>query len=274
MKCNFHTHTIYCDGKDTPEELVEEALRRGLQALGFSGHSYNEPDRDFAMSREAAAEYRSVIAGLKEKYRGKIRIYCGIEQDYFSEEPTDAYDYVIASVHYVKKGERYLAVDESAEALKNAVEQCYNGDFDALSEAYFSLEADVLRKINGDIIGHFDLVSKYSEANGYSTRSERFLAAAEKAVNALAPYGKPFEINTGAIARGIRTIPYPAPDILNMIFRAGGEIILSSDCHRKDKLDCAFEEAATAAYQAGFRRRAVLTENGMAYLPLRNEKIG
>ena len=26
---NYHTHTTYCDGKDSPEELVREAVRLG-----------------------------------------------------------------------------------------------------------------------------------------------------------------------------------------------------------------------------------------------------
>ena len=37
---NFHTHTCLCDGKDRPEDLVQEALRLGCPALGFSGHAY------------------------------------------------------------------------------------------------------------------------------------------------------------------------------------------------------------------------------------------
>ena len=30
-----------------------------------------------------------------------MEIHCGIEQDLFSQEPTDGYDYVIGSVHYL-----------------------------------------------------------------------------------------------------------------------------------------------------------------------------
>ena len=43
---NFHTHTTYCDGKDTPRALAEEAMRLGCPALGFSGHSYTAFDPD------------------------------------------------------------------------------------------------------------------------------------------------------------------------------------------------------------------------------------
>lgn len=35
QKQNLHTHTCFCDGKDTPEELIQEALKRGFDSLGF-----------------------------------------------------------------------------------------------------------------------------------------------------------------------------------------------------------------------------------------------
>ena len=81
MKCNFHTHSCFCDGKDSPEELVKTAIQKGFFALGFSSHSYTEMDKSFALSPQKAEKYRTEIAALKEKYKGKIELYCGIEQD-------------------------------------------------------------------------------------------------------------------------------------------------------------------------------------------------
>ena len=37
-KQNLHTHSSYCDGKDTPEELVLYAISAGFSSIGFSGH--------------------------------------------------------------------------------------------------------------------------------------------------------------------------------------------------------------------------------------------
>ena len=34
MFSNFHTHTVFCDGADSPEELVLEALRGTSAAYG------------------------------------------------------------------------------------------------------------------------------------------------------------------------------------------------------------------------------------------------
>ncbi|MGN0492259.1 MAG: histidinol-phosphatase [Acutalibacteraceae bacterium] len=267
MKCNFHTHTNYCDGKDSPEELVKAALKKGFFALGFSSHSYTDMDKSFAMNASDAEKYRTEIAALKEKYKGKIELYCGIEQDYFSEEPTDGYDYVIGSVHYDLKDGEYITVDDTAELVKNAVDRLYGGDFDALAEDYFALVTKVAEKTNADIIGHFDLVSKYSEKNGYG-ETPRFLAAAERAVKGLIPFGLPFEINTGAMVRGVRSVPYPSPEILKIIKKYGGEIMLSSDCHDKNYLDFAFDKAAALARNIGFTRAACIKNGKIAYTAL------
>ena len=267
MKCNFHTHTSYCDGKDTPEELACEAVEKGFTDLGFSGHGYNWPDRDFAMSAETAAVYRKDVRAVAEKYKGKLRILCGIEQDYFSDEPTDGYDFVIGSVHWVFKDGVYISVDESADSFKRSVDDFYGGNYEAIAADYFALEADVLNKTKADIIGHFDLITKFNEILGYK-ETTKFLEDAEKAVDALIPFGKPFEINTGAIARGYRTTPYPSFEILKIIFEKGGDIMITSDCHDKTKLDCAFSEAASLARKAGFSRQAVLTGKGFDYIDL------
>ena len=40
MKQNLHTHSIFCDGKDTIEEMTLEAISKGFDILGFSGHGY------------------------------------------------------------------------------------------------------------------------------------------------------------------------------------------------------------------------------------------
>ena len=38
-KINFHTHSSFCDGKNTPEELIHSAIEKGFSILGFSSHS-------------------------------------------------------------------------------------------------------------------------------------------------------------------------------------------------------------------------------------------
>lgn len=263
---NFHTHTVFCDGRDTPRELVEAALEKGMTALGFSGHSYLEPDKDCSMTQERQLEYIRQISELKAEYRGAIELYCGIEQDILSEKPSFDYDYIIGSVHTLYKNGKYISFDLSPEITEDIVRRYYGGDFDALAEEYFDIVSGVVDKTGADIIGHLDLVSKYSEINDYR-ESDRYLRAAEAAVRALARSGKPFEINTGAMVKGTKSIPCPSPAILKMIKENGGRIVFSSDCHDKRYLDYAFDEMAELARQIGFREHGVLTEHGIEYIP-------
>ena len=82
---NYHTHTHFCDGKNSPEEMVLQAIRLGCPELGFSGHSYLPFGTDYCMTPEKTRQYQAEIRRLQEKYAGQIKILLGIEQDYFSE---------------------------------------------------------------------------------------------------------------------------------------------------------------------------------------------
>ncbi len=267
MIANFHTHSRFCDGRDTPEELVLAAIEKGFAVLGFSSHSYNSSDVDFCMARGAAAAYQNEIARLKSKYNGQIDILCGIEQDIFSPESTQNYDYVIGSVHSVKKNNQYFSIDDTAERTKQIINRIYGGDFDALAEDYFNLVSEVVIQTGADMIGHFDLVSKFSETLGFG-ESKRFFGAAEKAIRRLIPFGKPFEINTGAMAKGIRSVPYPSPALLQIIQKCGGNIVLASACHDKNFLDFGFDKALHLAKNAGFSHRMIFSKTGFQKIPI------
>ena len=239
---NYHTHTVYCDGNDTPEALVLEAIRLGCPSIGFSGHSFTEFDQSYCMSREKTEEYKREVSSLKEKYRGQIEILLGVEQDYYSEEPTDEYDYVIGSVHYILKDGVYLTVDWTREQQEEDVKIYYGGDFYAYAEDYYKIVADIYRKTKCDIVGHFDLITKFNQDDAlFDTKDERYRNAALAAVRALLKTPAAFEINTGAIARGLRTEPYPAKFILDEIYREGGEVLITSDCHAKENLLFGFD---------------------------------
>ena len=242
-KENFHSHTTYCDGKSTVKEMIDGAVAKGFTALGFSGHSYLDFSCDWCMTPETTKEYIEEIKKYREEYKDKIDIYYGVEKDCFSDKVDNSdFEYTLGSVHYIKEGNEYLAVDESAKVQLEAAKKYYNGDMLTYCERYYETEADVLEMTGSDFIGHFDLVTKFNENKElFDTSDERYIAAWKKAVDKLIPYGKPFEINTGAIARGVRVTPYPALDICDYIHEKGGCFIVTSDCHNADYLDCEFE---------------------------------
>ena len=70
---NFHTHTTFCDGKNSAEEMVISAIEKGFCALGFSGHSYETYSPDFCMTIDGTEAYKKEVLRLKYKYADKIK---------------------------------------------------------------------------------------------------------------------------------------------------------------------------------------------------------
>lgn len=243
IRADYHVHTDLCDGRDTPEQMAQAAYEMGLSRLGFSGHGYTSFDDDFCMSLKNELEYRRRIAALKEQYRGKMEILCGIEQDFFAGKPDFGYDYVIGSVHYVKLGENYLSVDHAEEISLNGVRKYFDSDFYALAEHFYATAAQVVEQTGADIIGHFDILTKFNEGGRYFDEEHpRYKAAWKAAADRLLAAGKPFEINVGAVSRGYRTAPYPSLSIAKYISDSGGSFILSSDSHSTEALCFQFDK--------------------------------
>ena len=252
---SYHNHTIYDDGKSTVEETVLSAIEKGCDAIGFSGHSLVVEDPDYCMPIEAIAPYRAAVIEAKEKYKNDIRIFLGIEQDVASDRSfyNDDYDYRIGAVHGIRKNGKYYPIDSSLEEFTVLVNEGYGGDVYTLCEDYFESVSKVYEITKCDVVGHVDIIAKFNEiGNFFDENNERYVAAAEKAIKKLAREGMIFEINTGAMARGYRTKPYPEKRLLDVIRREGGQITYSSDSHASSGVLFGYEDCVALAKEFSF----------------------
>lgn len=260
--CDLHNHTIYCDGKAPAEAMVKEAVRKGINTLGFSAHSYVPFDAEYTINPDQVANYIAEIKNLREKYSDKIEIVCGIEQDILSGETQSGFDYSIGSVHCLKKENAVFPIDLNPDDVKKAVRSLYNGNLDSFAEDYYESLSKVIKITKADIIGHFDLITKFSENCEYLRfDSKAYKTAAFTAAEELLKTDAIFEINTGAISRGYRSSPYPSKDILSFIAEKGGKIVFSSDAHSPAAIGAYFNMAANIAITAGFKSYYVI-QNG------------
>ena len=267
---NLHTHTTFCDGKDTPEELIRIAEEKGFDSLGFSMHSYNPYSSYGGITREKMEAYKIAIRALKEKIHHRFPIFLGLEKDLFSPvEPYD-YDYLIGSVHYLKKGNEVLAFDRGPEEVKQVIDTHFNRDGLAFARHYYETVATLPQNAKFDILGHFDLIAKNLDSIPYFDETDpRYLNYAREAICALQGKIPFFEVNTGAIARGYRKTPYPSPLLIEEFRRRGFGVVITSDCHDGRFLDCGFPEAEELLASCGFREKYRLTDSGFVAEPLR-----
>lgn len=263
---NLHQHSVYCDGKDTLREIVEEAISRGFHSVGFSSHSYMPFSSSKSLLPERTEDYKAEIASLKAEFAGKIHIFCGLEKEIFSPCDLDGYDYLIGSSHYLLIDGVYVGFDRDASTVSNIIQTYFSGDGILYAKAYYAQIANLPAYGKFDVIGHFDLIAKHCEThNFFDMNSKEYQFAAIEAMESLQGKIPYFEVNTGAIARGYRSSAYPMRSFLKEFKRLGFGAVISSDCHDKKFLDCQFGEAAALLRDCGFREKYVLTPAG--FLP-------
>ena len=265
-KQNLHTHTTFCDGKDSPEELVTEALARGFDSLGFSMHS-------FMSSRSADPEklsaYKAEILHLKEKYKDDINVFLGIEYEPWTDFPSSDFDYTIAAVHYLATADGYKTFDVGLDGTLSFVDKYFEGDSYKFAKKYYETLGDLDKHGSFDIIAHFDIITKNNELQRFiDTDEKRYVDLVREAADALSGKIPLFEVNTGAMARGYRTSPYPSLPILKELRSRGFGAVICSDCHNKNYLDYAFDDARRLLLAAGFTSKFILTDNGFLEIAL------
>lgn len=270
---NLHQHTTFCDGINTPEQVVLAAIEKHFGAIGFSGHCYTPYSYptcpEYCMSPQQTQEYRQEIRHLQTKYADQIEIYCGLEYDFACPIKPEGFDYVIGSIHGLKICGEDVEFDGSAEKFQRIVDRYFGGDGMSFATTYFRQLATLPEYGNFDILGHFDLVTKHRDSiNLFDTETKQYRFTAIEAAEALAGKIPYFEVNTGAIARGYRTTPYPDPFIVKELRRLGFGAVISSDCHDVKDLDCGFDAAAQLLKDCGFEEKYILTKEGFQAVPL------
>lgn len=260
-----HTHSTFCDGKNTLEQMADSAFAQGIKVFGFSGHSYVPVD-NFGISTEKFAEYYAEAKRVQQKYKGKMDVMIGLEMDDAmpSDLPLNKLDYVIGSSHSTVGLDRVCyPIDGSPEALHRAVENGFNNDFKILVQRYYEQYLAFEKKYHPDIIGHFDLLCKYnSKGEFFDENSSWYKDMSLDYLDEFLKLNIVFEMNTGAISRGYLSRPYPDSFLLKRILEKQGRVIITTDTHSADTLQAYYKESEDILRNLGFKSVCELTPNG------------
>lgn len=276
---NYHTHSLWCDGKGTLGDYVEAAVAKGFEALGFSGHAPLPFLNDWTMTEKGIVGYISDVRTLRDLYEDKLEIYLGLEVDFIEGVTTPAsswigslgMDYLIGAVHMLQDPKDGLcySVDGSEAELHHLIDVSFSGDVEAMIRAYYRAVILLVRDGGFDFLAHFDLVKKHNvKTPFFDEEASWYKEVVRKTLDVIADEGIPLEMNTGALSRGYREDPYPSQWILEGCRDRGIPMLINSDAHRPEWLDYAFPTCRAMLTAAGYKTVRMLIQGRWQDVPL------
>lgn len=261
---NYHTHTFYSDGKLSPRDHVEAAVKIGMKALGFSDHSPLPFDNPFSLKQSELHQYADEIRQLQHEYQSRIQLFLALEMDYVPEmsqpfaqlKAKAGLDYVIGSVHLVGKGNPetlWFTDGPDASIYDRGLADFYDNDIKKGVKAFFDQTNEMIEKEVFDVIGHFDKIKMHNQNRYFTEREKWYRDHIFETLRLIQSKGLIVEINTRGIYKKRCDSLYPSGWILHEMKQMNIPIVISSDAHHPDELMAEFPRAVEAAQAAGYQ---------------------
>lgn len=250
MKRNLHSHTQFCDGRSTMEEMIQTAVKAGFTVWGFSPHAPVYVESPCNMSKERVGDYLKEIERLRKLYP-EIKILAGMEVDYLDEYNGPAskevasygLDYVIGSVHFIpnQKGE-FHDIDGSPERFKKTLHDHFDDDLSYVVKTFWNQTRKMILEGGMDIVGHIDKIAlNASFINPDIENEPEYSRLADETIGLTIEKGYAIEINTKHWNRYGRFFPHPR--YWKKIYESGIEMPIDSDAHYADRIEDGMEKA-------------------------------
>ncbi len=267
---SYHTHTIFCDGKNTAEEFVERAIELGLNAIGFSSHAPLAQNEPWSMPLQSLKEYTAEVEALKQKYRSKIQIYLSLEIDYipeatksFKELKKEAgLDYTIGSVHLVKakSDSGFWFLDGPDTNYIHGIEVLFDGDVQKAVTAYYNQIIEMIETQKPDIVGHVDKVKMNNKGRFFSENEKWYVDLLDQTIKAIRNSGTIVEVNTRGIYKKKSDSFFPDSYFLRECKKYAVPVTISTDAHQLDELVSGFDSAVSLLKDIGFKSVRVFAD--------------
>ncbi|MCO5257490.1 MAG: histidinol-phosphatase [Lentimicrobium sp.] len=261
---NYHTHTHYSDGSAAPAEYIEEAIRQGFSALGFSEHSVLPFENTFALKPGSEAAYTSEIRKLRETFSDRIEVLLALEADYIPNLSTGfeklkqslGLDYIIGSVHLVGNSypDNLWFIDgPKRETYDEGLKQFYNGDIRKAVTAYWHQINGMLENESFGIIGHLDKIKMHNQGRWFREDEKWYDALVNETLALISEKEVIVEVNTRGIYKGRSDSLFPGETILRIVRERNIPVTISSDAHQPSEISLLFGQAEEMLKKCGIR---------------------
>ena len=259
-RSNYHSHSLYCDGRAGMEDFVRFAVSSGFTSYGFSSHAPLPFPTAWTMEWDRMDDYLAEFRRLKEKYAGRIELYLGLEIDYLNEESHPAIDrfrrlsldYRIGSVHLLYDDEgRVVDADLPADKFRQMVDRHFHGDVERVVRLYYERSRRMVELGGFDIVGHADKVHYNAACCRPGILDEPWYDCLVRDYFAeIARRGYQMEINTKAYEE--LGVFYPDVRYFPLLRELGVRLQVNSDAHYPERIASGMSEAFRALRRAGF----------------------
>lgn len=262
---NYHTHSLYCDGKSTLEEHVREAEKQGLLQLGFSSHSPVPFENSFAISEEKLPEYKQEIDQLQQKT--DVKLLKSLECDFIPSMTVDfaerqkvcGLDYVIGGVHLVRPlhGDGLWFIDGSKqETYDEGLRDLFDNNIKLAVTTFWEQTFEMLETQQMDIIAHFDKIKMHNRDRFFTEDETWYKVLADKAIQLIKRHDVIIEVNTRGLYKKRCDHFYPSTELLMKARKADIPVVVSSDAHKAEELMLYVPEALAELQRCGYDHTA------------------
>lgn len=260
---NYHTHSLFCDGNSSPEVITEMAISLGMQDLGFSSHAPVPFTNQWSMKFDMMQQYANTIDALKEKYRGQLNIYKGLEIDhipgitnsinYFKEQMN--LDYTIGGIHLVKPAhtDRLWFIDGPEINYHKGMCEIYKYETLKAVTDYFHQLWELINEQTFDIIAHFDKVKMHNKGRYFNEEADWFIAFIDQTLELIKKKNIIVEVNTRGIYKGRCEQLFPGEDTLAKCLKMDIPVTISTDAHAPEDLLKLYDETVDTLKHIGFK---------------------
>lgn len=264
-KANYHTHSLYCDGKSTLEEQVRAAEQNELHQLGFSSHAPVPFENTFAMAEEKLPEYVQEIDKLQQTTNVVLlkSLECdyipGITTEFAERQTNNGLDYIIGGVHQVRQpnGDGLWFIDGSKqETYDNGLRDLFGMDIRKAVTTFWEQTFEMLETQQMDIIAHFDKIKMHNRNRFFTEDEQWYKILADKAIQLIKQHDVIIEVNTRGLYKKRSDSFYPSTELLMKARKADIPVIVSSDAHKAEELMLFVPEALAELQRCGFDHTA------------------
>lgn len=273
---NYHSHSLYCDGRANMEDFIRFALSEGFTSYGFSSHAPLPFPTAWTMEWDCMDDYLAEFRRLKAKYAGQIELYIGLEIDYLNEESNPSVarfrelplDYRIGSVHllYNDKGE-VVDVDVTADKFRKLVDEEFGGDLVRVVHLYYERLMRMVELGGFDVVGHADKMHYNVAAYCPGLLDEPWYDdLIQEYLDAIARRGYIVEVNTKSYLE-LGTF-YPNERYFPVLLEKGIRVQVNSDSHYPERINNGRLQALAALQTSGYHTVTEMYNNEWKDMPL------